>query len=99
MAGLKDTIRKHRRLCILRALKDAALYTSNASILQDMCVGFGVPTSRAQMVTELAWLKDIGFVTYDDREDFLVVTATHDGVEIALGRMVHPEIQRPRAGS
>jgi len=94
----KDTVRKHRRLCILRALTDAADYTSNASILQDMCVGFGVQTNRSQMITELAWLKDNGFVTYDDREEFLVVTATNSGVEVAQGRTIHPEIQRPRAG-
>lgn len=94
-----DTVRKHRRLCILRALSDASLYTSNASILQDMCIGFGVPTNRSQMITELAWLKDSGFVTYDDREEFLVVTATASGVEVSQGKTTHPEIQRPRAGT
>jgi len=95
----QNTLRKHRRLCILRALADAALYTSNASILQDMCTGLGVATNRSQMITELTWLKDSGFVDYDDREEFLVVTATHGGVEIAQGKATHPEIQRPRAGT
>lgn len=91
-----NMLRKHRRLCILRALADAALYTSNASILQDMCVGFGVSTNRSQMITELTWLKDNDFVTYDDREEFLVVTATNSGVEVARGKQTHREIQRPR---
>lgn len=95
----KDVIRKHRRLCILRALTDCAGYTSNASILRDMCLGFGVQTNASQMRTELAWLKENGFVEYDDREDFLVVTATQSGVDVAQGQSSHPDIQRPSVRS
>jgi len=97
MADYKLTIRKHRRLSILRHLEASAEYTSNASILQDVLRGVGVPSNRSQVVTELAWLKDNGFVEYEDNVDFVVVTATASGAEIARGQATHPEIQRPQA--
>ena len=81
----------------MRHLEGCADYTSNASILMDVLAGLGIQSSRSQVVTELAWLKDNGFVTYDDRADFIVVEATHSGVEIATGAARHPEIQRPAA--
>lgn len=90
-----DTIRKHRRLAILRHLEMCHDYTSNASILVDVLDGVGVSSSRDQVITELAWLKDQGFVAYEDRAEFIVVEATRQGVEIARGRASHPDIQRP----
>ncbi|WP_233193106.1 VpaChn25_0724 family phage protein [Acidimangrovimonas sediminis] len=90
-----ERTRMHRRLAILRHLEACAEYTSNASILQDVLFGVGLPSTRSEVVTELAWLKEQGFASYDDRADFVVVTATRRGVEIARGLAVHPEIQRP----
>ncbi len=97
MSDYTQTLRRHRRLAILRHLEGCADYTSNASILADVLAGVGLPSSRAQVVTELAWLRENGFVSYDDRADFIVVEATQAGVEIARGMSRHPEIQRPRA--
>jgi len=91
----RDTIRKHRRLAILRHLEGCVDYPSNASILVDVLDGVGVASSRDQVITELAWLKENGFVDYEDRADFIVVEATRRGVEIARGRAAHPDIQRP----
>ena len=90
-----ETVRKHRRLAILRHLEMCTDYTSNASILVDVLDGVGVTSSRDQVVTELAWLRENGFVSYVDTAEFLVVEATARGVEIARGRATHPEIQRP----
>lgn len=90
-----DTLRKHRRLAILRHLEGCMDYTSNASILVDVLDGVGVTSSRDQVVTELAWLKDNGFVNYEDRAEFIIAEATRRGVEIARGQSAHPEIQRP----
>ncbi|MDJ0826969.1 MAG: hypothetical protein QNJ16_15860 [Rhodobacter sp.] len=97
MSSYTDTVRKHRRLGILRHLEGCAEYTSNASILEDVLRGVGVPSNRSQVITELAWLREQGFVTYDDRQDFVVATATDAGIEIARGQSAHPEIQRPRS--
>ncbi|TDE40941.1 hypothetical protein [Antarcticimicrobium sediminis] len=97
MSGYSDTLRKHRRLAILRHLEGCTDYTSNASILTDVLDGVGVTSSRSQVVTEVVWLADNGFVTNQDNDGFVVVEATQSGVEIARGRAMHPEIQRPSA--
>lgn len=97
MTSYADTLRRHRRLAILRHLAACAEYTSNASILVDVLRGVGVASTRAQVITELAWLNETGFVTNDDRGDFVITVATDRGVEIAQGLATHPDIQRPSA--
>lgn len=88
---------RHRRLAILRFLEASAGYTSNVSILTDVLNSdqIGINTTRDQTTTELAWLAENGFVTLGGREEFRVVTATARGLDIALGRGTHPDIQRP----
>lgn len=93
------TVRQHRRLAILRHLDEVPDYTSNSSILQGVLMGLGLPSSSDQVVTELAWLKEQGFVELTGPSAFLVVTATRRGVEIATGVATHPDIQRPRPRS
>lgn len=95
MTDYAETIRRHRRIAILRHLEGCAEYTSNASILQSVLAGVGVTSTRDQVVTELAWLREQGLVDCDDRADFVVVMATLRGVEIARGIATHPQIQRP----
>jgi len=95
MSDYLKTIGRHRRLAILRHLEAIPEYTGNASILQDVLKGLGLASSRDQIVTELAWLREQGFVTFDPSADFVVVTATARGVDIARGLATHPEIQRP----
>ena len=91
----EQTVRRHRRLAILRHLEQCSEYVSNASILTDVLAGVGIQSSRSQVTTELVWLKDNGFATLTDHGDFMVVVATQEGVEIASGVSTHPEIQRP----
>lgn len=89
------TLRQHRRLAILRHLAECAEYTGNASILQDVLRGLGLPSSRDQVITELAWLREQGFLSYADSGDFIVVTVTARGVDIARGLASHPDVLRP----
>lgn len=91
----KETVRKHRRLAILRHLAGSDQYTANVSILEDVLAGVGIPSTRDQVVTEVVWLDRNEFVQSQDFDGFVVVTATRAGVEIAEGRGVHPEIERP----
>ncbi len=95
MTDYHATLSKHRRLAILRHLEACTDYTSNASILVDVLDGVGVTSSRDQVVTDLSWLKENGFVSYTETGAFVVVEATSRGVEIARGRATHPGIQRP----
>lgn len=95
MSDYAATMRKHKRLAILRHLEAIPEYTGNAAILQDVLGGLGLASSRDQVVTELSWLKDQGFVSFDSGADFLVVTATARGVDLARGLASHPDVQRP----
>lgn len=91
----ETTLRRHRRLAILRHLEACSGYTSNASILTDVLNGVGVTSTRAQVITELAWLREQGLVGCDGESDFVIATANVRGVEVARGIALHPEIQRP----
>jgi len=95
MSDYAETLRKHRRLAILRHLEAVPDYTGNASILQSVLAGLGLSTQRDQIVTDLVWLQDNGFVRLASHGDFTIVTATQSGVEIARGIATHPGIQRP----
>lgn len=97
MSDYAETLRRHRRLAILRFLEASPTYTSNVSILTDVLNSnqIGIDTTRAQTGTELHWLAEQGFVTVSGGPEFLVAQATARGVDIALGRATHPEIQRP----
>lgn len=94
MSDYAETLRRHRRLAILRHLEACPGYTSNASILRDVLAGVGLPCTSDQVATELAWLAEQGFATVTG-SDFLVAAATARGAEIARGLASHPEVQRP----
>lgn len=96
MSDYQTTLRRHRRLAILRHLEACGDYSSNASILTDVLRGLGITSTHDQVVTELAWLAEQGLATVTDTGDFTLATVTPRGVEVALGRATHPEVQRPR---
>ena len=90
------TLREHRRLHILQQLESAAEYASNSETILDILRGAKLSTTRDQLVTELAWLKEQGFVAVDGLDgDFVGVTATVRGVEVARGQAFHPGVRRP----
>ncbi|TMV09835.1 hypothetical protein FGK63_01835 [Ruegeria sediminis] len=93
-----DTLRRHARIAILRFLEEAPRYTSNVSMLATQLPLVGIAFTRDQVVTEITWLTEQGMVVTETSGDFIVVTATTRGVEIAQGVARHPEIQRPRPG-
>lgn len=97
MSDYLTTLSRHRRLAILRFLQQSPTYTSNVSILTDVLNSdaIGIDTSRDQTTTELSWLAENGLVTLAGQVDFRVATATARGVDTALGRASHPDIQRP----
>lgn len=96
MSDYGKTLSKHRRLTILKFLNDSPEYTSNASILVEICNGFGVRSTRDQIAGELVWLKENSMVTYVENESFIVVTITDHGIQIAEGLSRHDGVQRPR---
>ncbi|SFQ14115.1 hypothetical protein SAMN05421853_10296 [Roseivivax halotolerans] len=85
----------HRRLAILRHLEKAADYTANSSILLDVVRGVGVSSTEDQLRSALAWLDEQELITLTDLETVSVATATTRGVDVALGRALHPGVKRP----
>lgn len=98
MSDYNALLRQHARIAILRFTEGAPRYTSNVSILVSALPRVGIHFTRDQVVTELTWLAEQGMVETEANGDFITVTATTRGVEIAQGIARHPEIQRPRAG-
>lgn len=98
MSKYIQTLSKHRRLTILRFLAESPEYTSNASILMDVCNDLGVTSTRDQLLGDITWLTDQGMITKEDHNGFIIATATGLGVEIAQGLTRHDGVQRPRAG-
>lgn len=99
MPDYASTLSKHRRLTMLRFLSDSPEYTSNASILVEVCNQLGVTSTRDQVAGEIAWLKEQGMVSFEDHSGFIIVTVTGRGIEIAQGKARHDGVQRPRPGA
>lgn len=89
-------IGKHRRLAILRLLADSPEYVSNSSVIDGVVNGLGLTSTYDQIMSDLGWLREQGFVTFDPDAAFVVVTGTQRGIEVARGLISHPGIQRPR---
>ena len=94
-----DTLSEHRRLAILKFLAERPDYTSNASILGDVLDAVGVSSTRAQIITEIAWLHEQGLVERSMRGDVVLATISGRGVEVAQGKAACPGVKRPRPRS
>lgn len=90
-----DTLRRHRRLTILRALSVAPGYSANESLIEDVLDRFRVTSTRDQVRTELHWLADQGFITVEDIGDLLIASIAQAGLDVAEGKRVHPDIEKP----
>ncbi len=95
MATYLDTFRRHMRLSILKILKDAPEYSCNDSILRDALMEFGFNPTRDVVRGQIQWLSEQGYLETQDVGKMIVAKATAAGVDIALGRALHPDIQRP----
>jgi hypothetical protein len=96
---MQELLAEHRRLTVLRHLERAARQTSNTSILTDVANGVGVPSTRDQINTALAWLEEQDLVTLNRSGEFVIATATRRGCEVATGHVVIPGVKRPSAGA
>lgn len=96
MNDYAEHVASHRRLAVLRHLEASAEYVSNASILQGVLIGLGLPCTFDQLRADLAWLREQALVRFDPDAEFMVVTATARGTEVARGLAQHPGVQRPR---
>lgn len=88
---------EHRRLSILRALENSDIGPEcNDSILHDIVVKeYCIKSSRDQIRTTLAWLKDQGLIKLKilDGGTYIAV-ATQAGNDVALGQCTVPGVKR-----
>jgi Fe2+ or Zn2+ uptake regulation protein len=92
-----DHFAGHLRLAILRVLSELPGYKSNDSLLTSAVDALGVPATRDQVRTELAWLQEQRLVVTDEPGliRLLIAVATERGLEVAAGRVQQPGVQRP----
>lgn len=90
-----DTLRRHRRLTILRGLAAMPAYSTNESIVAAICDEYRVTSTRDQVRTELGWLQEQGLVSNQVVGDLIISTITQGGLDIAAGKRVHADIEKP----
>lgn len=92
---MKDIIREHARLIILRELHQQSNYSSNDSMLQQVLESFGIAKSRDWIRGELDWLADMGAVTKMSAGSAWIVTLAAKGVEHVERRLLIEGVKRP----
>ena len=95
-----DAIREHAaeqlRLTLLRLLGELPSYRANSTVLMLGAQQMGFDPTRAQVRTQLEWLREQGLVTTAEPTDALVVaTLTERGLDVAEGRGKTPGVARP----
>lgn len=90
-----ENMQRHMRLSILRTLAELSQYRANDSILRDSLSQYGFDASRDQVRGELHWLAEAGMVELTESGKMIVAKATGRGCDVAAGRSLHPDIQRP----
>lgn len=90
-----EHLAENRRLCILRILESAPSYRANESLLHTLVEEFGLTCTRDQVRTDLAWLRDQGFITLEQPAGVYVARITERGLDVAAGRTTVPGVKRP----
>ena len=91
-----DHLRENRRLVLLRLLEESPGYQANSSTLHAGLNFIGVPGSRDDINTDLAWLQEQGYVALREAVDGVrVATLTARGHDVATGQAIVPGVRRP----
>lgn len=88
-----------RRGVVLQHLEQCKDYTASANILLDVANGVGVPSYYSDLIEDLAWLENRGYVKLGGDEDVVIVEATSRGLRIARDEDIDDGIARPPARS
>ena len=90
---ISATVERHRALVVLRCLTDPALHGhANESVLSDLLDERGLGCSRDRLRTCLRFLEQSALITTTAVCDLTVAHLTHDGIDVAEGRMQAPGI-------
>lgn len=94
----QDKLQQDRRLLVLVALMNAAGYRAASRLLLAFLESMGHTATYDQLLGELAWLQEQGFVALENNGAASIVTVTPRGLEVAQGLAHHPGVRRPAPG-
>lgn len=91
-----ERLREDRRLVILRLLAEQNAYRSNSSVLHAGLHHLGVNGTRDDVLTDLHWLRDQGYLGMETAVPGVhVATLSARGKEVAEGQVQVPGVSRP----
>ncbi|MGB1239350.1 MAG: ArsR family transcriptional regulator [Pseudomonadales bacterium] len=88
-----------RRLVLLRLLAEDRDYKVNTSILQQGLELYGHSVSRDKLHAEIAWLKEVDLVSFEQIDSVKVVTLNQRGLDVSQGRATVSGVKRPGPGA
>lgn len=90
------TIRlRHTRTTILRILDAQPGYRMNSRVLDQVMVDMALSSTHEELRGILAWLEQEGMITIQSVQDVIVATLRELGADVARGRTLHRDIERP----
>ena len=100
MSNFAETLRKDRRLVLLRCLSDADGYTANEAVLRTMLEHYGFTIGRDALRNDIEFLQTETMVrveklTPPSGGDLWLVHLLPAGDDVAKGRVRHYGIARP----
>ena len=94
---VRQALRAHQAMVILRLLDGALLGTANDRMLATILDVLGLRTARAELKEMLDLLEREGAVETTQRDTLVVVRLKHHGHELAQGLVTADGIERPSA--
>jgi hypothetical protein len=91
---MRDIIREHARLIILRELHAQSNYSLNDSLLQQTLENFGIAKTRDWIREELNYLADVNAISKTSIGSVVVATLLPKGVEHVERRLVIEGVKR-----
>lgn len=89
------TLHEHRRLELLRLLRDAADYTGHEAWLSSELTRLAFGCARDTLRADLAWLDEQGLIIAQQPGGVWLATLTQRGADAASGLARVPGVARP----
>lgn len=83
---------EERRSALLSTLATMPGYRANERLLHDVVSDAGLPCSRDQVRSDMAWLRDQGLITLQDLAGVYVAQITQPGMDVASDRVKVPGV-------
>lgn len=95
MNTFNQHLREQRRLTILRLLAGVPSRSASSATLYSALPAMGVASSRDDVATDLAWLRDQDLVRFEQFDEAVIASLTGRGDDVAAGRAIVPGVARP----